>query len=459
MSPARISLLAVSALLALPASAAAEEEVLTLYSPPIKTEPYVHDSHTVILNANGKEAPDKPGYVLGYKEQVLVDSKDPDAKPLSNAKFMIHHFVYFSPGRVEDSEGGCWRGLGFLGGRGEEHPSGDFSRYTSEETRAKYGIVNRNAEGNAPNWFLLAMVMNHVKRPKTVYVRTKVYYTTEEREPAYPTVVGDCGRMVTGMAYDVPGGGNAGSTFTNKSKWTAPYSGRILLAANHQHGGGKDHIFRSETCNRNVYRGRVYHGTKDHIYNTIRPVLHEPGPIATSTLVSRQGVPIHEGEVFSRRARHDNGNLHVQAMGFWAFWMVKDSSVGECEPLPDDVVDVGKPARYDRSPADFYARKVPQLFTPKGSFKDFTPESESILVGDPFYFPMRIRTKLGQPITWKFQGGDPHTVTVANGPRGFSTPSVGQRSGEYTFTPPVKGTYRLTCLVHPTKMGQDLVVE
>mgnify|MGYP003297223181 CR=1 FL=1 len=29
--------------------------------------------------------------------------KAPDAKPLPNAKFMIHHFVYLAPGRVEDS--------------------------------------------------------------------------------------------------------------------------------------------------------------------------------------------------------------------------------------------------------------------------------------------------------------------------------------------------------------------
>jgi plastocyanin len=453
MLPLVVVLLAVL----LPSTASAEEEVLTLYSPPIQTLPYVHDSHTVRLKADGKQAPAKPGYVLGFIEQVLVDSKKPNAKPLSNAKFMIHHFVYFAPGRIEDSEGGCWKNLGFIGGRGEEHPSGNFERGYTAETRSKYGVVNKTANGTAPDWFLLAMVMNHVKKPKKVYVRTKLYYTEEERQPAYPTTVGDCGRMITGMAYDVPGDGPKGSTYTNTSKWTAPYSGRILLAGNHQHGGGKNHTLYSDTCQRTVLKGNVYHGTEDHIYNTIRPVLHEPGPIATGTLKSDQGIPIEKGEQFTRTARHDNGNLHVQAMGFWALWLVKDDTVGHCDPMPDDVKDIGRPKRFDKTPADFYARKVPQLAKQSGGFSDFT--GSPLAVGDDFFRPGRITAKLGEPVTWEFTGVKPHTVTVANGPQGFSTHYVGQTSGKYTFTPPERGLYRMTCLVHPTTMGQDLRVE
>ena len=60
---------------------------------------------------------------------------------------------------------------------------------------------------------------------------------------------------------------------------------------------------------------------------------------------------------------------------------------------------------------------------------------------------------------WSFSGIEPHSVTVANGPRGFSSTYFGQTGGEYRFTPTVKGTYRMTCLVHPTTMGQDLIVE
>ena len=40
--------------------------------------------------------------------------------------------------------------------------------------RKRYGINNRAADGSAPDWRLTAMVMNHYKRPKSFYVRTKV---------------------------------------------------------------------------------------------------------------------------------------------------------------------------------------------------------------------------------------------------------------------------------------------
>ena len=82
----------------------AEEQLLTLYSPPIDSEPYVHQSTTVPLKPDGVQAPTKPGYVLGFKEQVLVDSKDPDAEPLPVDKMMVHHLLYFT-GRSTDHPG------------------------------------------------------------------------------------------------------------------------------------------------------------------------------------------------------------------------------------------------------------------------------------------------------------------------------------------------------------------
>src|SRR5215212_1075429 len=227
MTPVRTLMLVVVALFALPTAAEAKDRVLTLYSPAIQTLPYVHDTHLIDLHPNGKEAPARAGYITGIKEQSLVDSKDPDAKPLPNAKFMIHHFVYLAPGRVEDSPNSCWTGGGFITGRGEEHPEGTaFDRWTTPESRAKYGIVNRMPNGDAPAWKLIAMVMNHVKHPKKVFVRTRVYYTREQRQPIYPTVVGDCTRLDMGMSYDVAGDGAPGSSFENKTPWTAPFNGR-----------------------------------------------------------------------------------------------------------------------------------------------------------------------------------------------------------------------------------------
>src|SRR5829696_4891365 len=168
-------------------AAAAKERLLTLYSPKIDSLPYVHDTHNVALSADGSAAPAKPGYILGFKEMALVDSKDPDAKPLPVAKMMVHHFLYFAPGRVNDSvPGTCFNGLGFITGRGEEHPSGKFGQLFPPVFRDRYGIENRLANGAAPTWRLTAMVMNHYQRVKKFYVRTKIWYTTDQRTPLYP---------------------------------------------------------------------------------------------------------------------------------------------------------------------------------------------------------------------------------------------------------------------------------
>jgi plastocyanin len=447
---------AAAALLAAPAAFGAER-LLTLYSPEMTSLPYVHKVYTVGLRPDGEQAPAEPGYITGIKEQVLVDSKDPKAKRLPIGKMMVHHFLYFAPGRVEDKmPGTCFNGLGFIAGRGEEHPSGQFGRITPSIVRDRYGIPNRKADGTAPGWVLTAMVMNHYKRAKKFMVRTKVWYTTEPREAVQPIVVGDCSKLGNGMSYDVPGGGRPGSTFVNGSTWTVPadFNGRILLAASHQHGGGEYHTLSSLTCHRRLFKSPTYYGPPDHIYNTIRPILHEPGPVANGTFGTLTGVPISAGEVLERRAVHDNANLHVAAMGFWVLFVKRDDSVARCAPMPRDVVELTKPRRYDHTPN--YGRVVPQLAKPTGSLH--VVSDNPLTVGDEFFSLGRVVARRGQVVTWRFTGAEPHSVTVANGPRGFSSVYWGTQQGQYSFRPTVPGVYRLTCLIHPTTMGQTLVV-
>jgi hypothetical protein len=436
-------------------AAGAEERLLTLYSPRINSLPYVHDTHHVTLRADGREAPAKPGYILGFKEMALVDSKRPNAKPLPIGKMMVHHFLYFAPGRVDQLPGSCWGSSGFIAGRGEEHPTGSVLRPSSRLSRDRYGINNRLPDGSAPDWRLTAMVMNHYKRSKSFFVRTRVWYTTDEqRTSVSPVVIGDCSQLANGMAYDVPGGGKRGSNFVNSSDWVAPFSGRLLMASSHQHGGGKYQTLDSRTCRRRLFKAPVYHGPPDHIYNTIRPILHEPGPIGTGAYATARGIPIAQGEVLRRTAVHDNHNLHVAAMGFWATWFVKDDSVKPCDRMPKDIVELNRPKRFDRTPN--YDLKVPQLAWPAGAFRAF--DGNPLQVGDDFFSPGKVTARVGETVTWSFSGTRPHSVTVANGPRGFSSVYWGRTSGTYSVTPKVKGTYRLVCLVHPTTMAQTLVV-
>ena len=87
--------------------------------------------------------------MLGFQEQVLVDSKDPDAKPLPVTKMMVHHFLYYTPGRVDPGPGGCLGG-DFLGGRGEEHPNGQFDGVSPPDQRARYGVHNGRPTARRP---------------------------------------------------------------------------------------------------------------------------------------------------------------------------------------------------------------------------------------------------------------------------------------------------------------------
>jgi plastocyanin len=141
-------------------------------------------------------------------------------------------------------------------------------------------------------------------------------------------------------------------------------------------------------------------------------------------------------------------------MGFWVLLLARDDAVTGCAPMPADVQEVTAPERYDREAPYVYSRRVPQLFRPGGRLRAFNGR-----IGDQWFRAGRVEARVGQRLTWRFTGFEPHSVTVANGPRGFSSNYLGVTRGSYSFTPSVPGTYRLTCLIHPTTMAQTLVVK
>lgn len=297
------------------------------------------------------------------------------------------------------------------------------------------------------------MVMYYVKVAKTVYVRTKLWYTSGPRQEVNPVVLGNCADMRTGMGYDIPGGDPKGASFTRESTWTVPegFRGRILRGASHQHGGARHQLPSNETCGQDIFRAPAYYARPGHIYNMIRPIPHEPGPIANGTFATPTGVPISGGDVIKNVAVHESHNLHVAAMGFWALSVVRDDSVQPCAPVPGDLTDVAAPKRFDPTPN--HGLRVPQLAPPRGPWASLP--TDPMAVGDLFYRPSGVRSPVGQTLRWNFSGSAPHTVTVANGPRGFSSIYSGQERGSFSFTPTARGTYRLVCLVHPTTRAKS----
>ncbi len=97
--------------------------------------------------------------------------------------------------------------------------------------------------------------------------------------------------------------------------------------------------------------------------------------------------------------------------------------------------------------------KVPLMAPPTGAFK---PLGSGISVSDYFFSKRRVVVDRGTPVTWKFDAEREHDVSVASGPRGFSSPWI--QNGEYSFTPTKPGLYKLYCTLHPGRMSQELKV-
>ena len=87
---------------------------------------------------------------------------------------------------------------------------------------------------------------------------------------------------------------------------------------------------------------------------------------------------------------------------------------------------------------DHYELVVPQLSKPRGVLSSF--DGTALEIGDDFFRPGKITAKVGETVTWNFTGSRPHSVTVANGPRGFSSVYWGSTSGSYSVTPKVRGS-------------------
>ena len=224
---------------------------------------------------------------------ALVDSKDPNAKPLPVAKMMVHHFLYFAGGRVDPRpRRGAW-GTGSSAGAGRSTRTGVSTRCgrrssvrgtastTSRVTAPLPGSTLQVLDGDEPLQAVQALLRAHEGSGTT----------TEPRQTLSPAHDRQLLRTwSTGCPTTSPGGGAAWlDVRRTRSTWTAPLlSGRILGGGSHHHGGALHQSLRSVTCGRTLFDAKAYYGADDHPYNTIRPILHEPGPIANGTFRSPQ---------------------------------------------------------------------------------------------------------------------------------------------------------------------------
>jgi hypothetical protein len=172
-----------------------------------------------------------------------------------------------------------------------------------------------------------------------------------------------------------------------------------------------------------------------------------------SGFLSPQGLPLARGQRLKLTANYDNRYPHTRVMGIMGVYFSPDGGVSDgCGPLPPiQTYSSGRPGRPD--PPRF---EVPLVRKPLGRLRRLG-RSATVRVRDFSFDRERIRVPRGATVRWKFEGANLHNVTLATGPRGFSSPNMG--SGR-TFRARLKtpGTYRLFCTVHPTDMVQEIRV-
>jgi plastocyanin len=245
------------------------------------------------------------------------------------------------------------------------------------------------------------------------------------------------------------------------------------------HGGAKNLTVSEPDCaNRTVFVSRPAWGTRKHPFYNVRPILHEPGPISMSGMLSQKGYPIHKGERIRLTSSYDDQRPHTRVMGISLVYVAPDQSVGKCAPKPDDQQFI-QPAKLLGIP---YRKHTPRFTVPlTGIDKNGKavsikrPPGKTVALGSgstidvkDYFFNAQdhgspnVAVKLGSTLNWAFGTQTIHNVTLANGPRGFSSPNLNTdpaAARTFKFKFKKRGTYRIFCALHPTQMSETVTVQ
>jgi plastocyanin len=155
-----------------------------------------------------------------------------------------------------------------------------------------------------------------------------------------------------------------------------------------------------------------------------------------------RAIPVRAGDTVRLRVIYDNSFPHVRVMGIMPAYFAP-GAVDCTHPLSPQPVDLKAPPRW----------KIRLLKAPSGSVQQ---NLRSTWVGDFMFGAQRVSIRRGTTFTWRFVGRDDHDATVATGPVGFASTST--RTGTYRFRFARKGTYRLYCSLHPSRMTEVITV-
>ena len=406
--------------------------------------------------------------VDGFVTSMNVDVVDANGKPVPINRLMLHHIVFLNFGKAygEKRDPTCgdtfeaWNTMSALPNAAERF-------YAAGEERAEMQLPEGYGYPLAKNdtWLMTYMFMNHRSVTDRAYVEYNMTVDTRpDVTPVKPYWL-DVANCKVDPVYDVPGGGRKGSVNKRKMAWTLPEAGRLVAGGGHVHGGGQALKLRRPDCpNSAIYTSRPVWGGKNHPFYNVRPVLHEPGPIHMTGFHSARGVPLAAGERVVLEADYDAVLPHTRVMGIMVVFLAPDASVTEpCGAVPGDFVELKKPKGRSQPPAfrvPIVGRKggkAVNIAAPPGR-RVSLGNGGTVKVGDLFFRRPNIAVRAGGTVTWRFDGPTLHNITLANGPRGFSSKNLSD-GRIYRKKLTVPGTYQLFCGLHPVDMTATIKVK
>ena len=396
----------------------------------------------------------------GFIRSMEVDVADASGKPIPISRLMLHHIVFLNLARRDNTCGSftSWNSLTQL-------PAAE-RLYGGGEERSKLLLPPGYGYRVRPNdpWALNYMFMNHRNRTDRAYIKYRITYDTDPSLKAVKPYWLDVKNCLSDPVFDVPGGGRRGSTYRKSASFTFPEAGRLVAGGGHVHGGAKDLTVRRADCgNRAIHRSKPTWGSSRHPFYRVRPILHEPGPVNMTGFNSAKGVPVAAGERLRLDANYDNRYVHTRVMGISVAYLAPDATVTDkCGPQPDDMVASPRPEGRTQTPRF----KVPIVGLRRGRARDISAppgrrvrvrSGATVSVGDLFFRKPNVAVRQGALLRWRFMGPTLHNVTVADGPRGFSSQNLSNGRG-YSARLSKPGTYKLYCGLHPVAMSATVKV-
>ena len=427
-----------------PSAASARVETFKL-----TTKPFLLQGFQTIFPKVVVPTPKRTGYITRM-DAHLVDHR---GNRVSIRNVMLHHIVFITSGARKN--GSCpGRGGEPFWGTGEERqplklPEGYGYKIAAKDT-----------------WRMQTMLMSHslkAHRVRVAYtVRMIVGARLKRVKPLWLRANG-CSKH---PSYDIEGDQPPGSVHTKQSLWRMPLSGRIVAASGHLHGSSFGLKVTQPRCkDRLLIDQRPRYGFADDIVYRARPVLHEPGPIATGMFLSEDGIPVRKGEMLKVAGFYSGDRPHPRVMAITHVYIAVDGDAPRaCNPLPKDahIFWTRTDGRFTPPVIDLPLNglrngKVVEIDRPEGPEKIVNSTATLVKVGREKFLPANLSVARGTKVVWSFLDPSLHNILLASGPRHVASTTL-TKGGRFEKTLYEPGEYKLFCYLHPITMTQVIDV-